>query len=77
MMAQEVVIRPGKKIRFNLRSGVLSGSEYVSKGYGFKGIDGSIGDLIIQVFVTVPAVNDPDIKIELESIYAKINNLSK
>jgi len=67
----------GTKIRFNLRSGVLSGSEYVSKGYGFKGIDGSIGDLIIQVFVTVPAVNDPDIKIELESIYAKINNLSK
>lgn len=67
----------GTKIRFNLNPGVRPGTEYVSKGYGFKGLDGRNGDLIINTNVTIPAVTDQLLKDELDTLYAKIINASQ
>lgn len=67
----------GTKIRFNLNPGVNPGTEYVSHGYGFRGLDGRRGDLIISTNVTMPAVTDPLLKEELEKLYDKISNSSQ
>jgi curved DNA-binding protein len=67
----------GKKIRFNLSPGVSPGTEYVSQGYGFRGLDGRNGDLIINTNVTIPAVTDQLLKDELDILYAKIINTSQ
>lgn len=64
----------GTKIRFNLNAGVNPGSEFISRGYGFLGLDGRRGDLIILVNVDMPKVTDPQLKEELENLYAKIIN---
>lgn len=65
-----------RKIRFNLNPGVMPGSEFASKGYGFRGLDGRTGDLIINVTVSIPRVTDQILKNELETLYAKIVNAS-
>lgn len=67
----------GKKIRFNLNPGVNPGTEYVSQGYGFRGLDGRHGDLVINTNVTIPAVTDQLLKSELDILYAKIINASQ
>ncbi len=72
-----VEVPDGTKIRFNLKEGVTPGTEFVSKGYGFQGINSAKGDLIIIVDVSIPAVTDPTLKNELETLYAKISNPSQ
>lgn len=67
----------GKKIRFNLNPGVNPGSEYVSKGFGFSGIQGGKGDLVIYTRIEIPAVTDQELKGKLEDLYAEITNTPK
>jgi curved DNA-binding protein len=63
-----------RSVRIRLPAGVQHGSEYQSNGLGFKGFHNNIGNLIILVNVEIPSVTDPDIKEQLESVYAKISN---
>jgi curved DNA-binding protein len=65
-------------IRINLQPGVQPGSEYLSKGLGFRNVNsGYRGNLIIHVRLDIPAVTDTKLKSQLETIHAEINNLSK
>lgn len=65
-------------IRINLQPGVQPGSEYLSKGLGFRNVNsGYRGNLIIHVKLEIPAVTDINLKSQLENIHAEINNLSK
>jgi len=65
-------------IRINLQPGVQPGSEYLSKGLGFRNVNsGYRGNLIIHVKLNIPAVTDTKLKSQLETIHAEINNLSK
>jgi curved DNA-binding protein len=63
-----------RSVRIRLPAGVQHGSEYQSNGLGFRGFHNNIGNLIILVNVEIPSVTDPDIKEQLESVYAKISN---
>jgi curved DNA-binding protein len=65
-------------IRINLEPGVQPGSEFLSKGLGFRNINsGYRGNLIIHIKVNIPAITDTMLKSQLENIHAELNNLSK
>lgn len=64
-------------VRINLTPGVHHGTEYVTKGKGFKTLQGHVGNLIVRVVVDIPAVLDPIIKEKLENLYAEITNSSQ
>ncbi len=64
----------GSSIRFKLRPGIRHGSEFASPNLGFTDLKGGKGNFIIVVGIDIPEVTDPEIKEELEKIYAKISN---
>jgi len=65
-------------IKINIKPGVLHGTEFLNRGFGFKNINsGYPGNLIIQVHIDVPAVTDPVMIETLKKIQDEINNLSK
>jgi curved DNA-binding protein len=64
-------------IRINIQPGVQPGTEYLTRGKGFKSLAGYVGNLIIQVNVSIPAVLDQVIRQKLLEINAEINNSSK
>jgi len=64
-------------VRINLNPGVHHGTEYVTKGRGFRNLHGHIGNLIVQIIIDIPAVVDPMIKEKLEKLYAQITDPSK
>jgi len=62
----------GTGIRFNINPGVQHGTEYVSKGLGFKNLRGQTGNLIIVIGINIPVLTDPDLKIKFEELYAEL-----
>jgi curved DNA-binding protein len=64
-------------VRINLHPGVQYGTEYLSKGKGFRNLAGYIGNLIIQVRIDIPAVTDKTHQEKLLNLYAEISNLTK
>jgi len=71
---REVTHIDGSKLSINIRPGVNDGTEFAASGRGFKDINtGRPGNMYIKVKIDIPAVTDPEIVKELETIYAKIN----
>lgn len=64
-------------VRINLNPGVHHGTEYVTKGRGFRNLHGHTGNLIVRILIDIPAVVDPIIKEKLENLYAEITNSPK
>lgn len=62
----------GTGIRFNINPGVQHGTEYASKGLGFKNLRGQTGNLIIVIGINIPVLTDPDLKIRFEELYAEL-----
>lgn len=56
-----------------VRPGVQHGTEYVTKGLGFKNIKGGRGNLVTVIGIEVPPITDPKLKEKLEQIYAEIS----
>lgn len=66
----------GTSTPLQIRPGITHGSEFASRGRGFRDINsGHIGSFIIQIEIDIPTITDPLIKQELEAIYAKISNI--
>jgi curved DNA-binding protein len=66
----------GTKIKINIVPGTQHGTEIVVSKSGFKNLSGNIGNLIVCVIVKIPKITEPNIKSELEKIYAKISKTS-
>lgn len=71
---KEVAHLDGSKLTINIRPGVTDGTEFAASGRGFKDINTSkSGNMFIKIKLEVPAVTNPEIKKELEQVYAKIS----
>ncbi len=67
----------GTVMPIKLRPGINPGAEFTSGGRGFRDINtGRVGNLTIFLNVELPAVTDPQLKQELESLYARISKTS-
>ncbi len=65
----------GFTMPLRLRPGIKHGTEFASGGRGFTDLNtGRSGNLIVIVDITMPAVTDPQLRKELEALYAKLNN---
>lgn len=64
-------------VRININPGIQHGTEYLTRGKGFRNLAGFVGNLIIQIKIEVPAVTDQNYQERLLNLYAEINNLSK
>lgn len=70
---KEVVCLDSNIMPLTLRAGITPGTEFSSGGRGFRDINtGRVGNMIIVVTVTIPAVLDHQLRQELEALYAKI-----
>lgn len=68
----------GTSTSLNLRPGITYGTEFASRGKGFRDINsGHIGNFIIEIVFDVPTITDPVLKKEIEDLYAKISNTPK
>lgn len=56
-----------------IRPGVQHGTEYVTKGLGFKNLKGVRGNLVTVIGIEIPSVTDSKLKEKLEQIYAEIS----
>jgi curved DNA-binding protein len=66
-----------RAIKINVRPGVQHGSEFLTRGLGFKDVNsGYKGDLVVHVIIDIPAITDPDLKTKIETLYAEINKTS-
>lgn len=63
----------GTQLNIIVRPGVQHGTEYVTKGLGFKNLKGVRGNLVTVVGIDVPPVTDSKLKEKLEQIYAEIS----
>jgi curved DNA-binding protein len=71
---KEVVCLDSTIMPLKLRAGITPGTEFSSGGRGFRDINtGRVGNMIIVVTVTIPAVLDHQLRQELEALYAKID----
>lgn len=64
-------------IRITLSPGVQHGTEYLTRGKGFKNLAGFVGNLIVQVRIDIPPVTEKNLQERLLKLYAEISNLSK
>lgn len=67
----------GNAVRFNVRPGVQHGTEFLSKGMGFKNLSGQVGNLIIAIGIEIPVLTDPELKSKFEELYAELVDNSK
>lgn len=67
----------GTGVRFNVRPGVQHGTEFLSKGMGFKNLNGHVGDLIIAIGIDIPILTDPELKAKFNELYAELVDKSK
>ena len=63
-------------VRINIQPGVQHGTEFSSKGMGFKNLGGYQGNFVVHVILEIPAITDPTIKQQLETLYATISKTS-
>lgn len=74
---KEVQHLDNSKLTLTLRPGVTDGTEFSASGRGFKDINtGRPGNMFIRLKIDIPAVTDPVLVKELETIYARINQKS-
>jgi DnaJ-class molecular chaperone len=65
-------------VRINIQAGVQPGTEFLSRGMGFRNVNsGYKGNLIVHTRLDVPTITDPELKEKLEKIHAEINNTPK
>jgi len=64
-------------IRITLHPGIQHGTEFLTRGKGFKNLGGYVGNLIVQIRIDVPAISDQILKDKLLDLYAEINKTSK
>lgn len=68
----------GSSSPINIRPGIQHGTEFASRGKGFRDINsGHVGSFVIEINIEVPTITDPALKKEIEDLYAKISNISK
>jgi len=75
--AKIITILDDTAVRITLNPGIQHGTEYLTRGKGFKNLGGYPGNLIVQVRIIVPAVTDTTHQEKLLNLYAEINNLAK
>lgn len=63
----------GTQMNIIIRPGVQHGTEYVTKGLGFKNLKAGRGNLVTVIGIDVPSVTDAKLKEKLEQIYAEIS----
>jgi len=67
----------GSKFPIIIRPGISDGTEFSAAGKGFKDINSNrTGAMFIKVKIKIPAVTDPQLKTELEALYARISQTS-
>ena len=64
-------------VRITLNPGVQHGTEYLTRGKGFKNLAGFIGNLIVQIRIDIPAITDQNLQDRLLKLYDEISNPSK
>jgi curved DNA-binding protein len=64
-------------VRINIHPGVQHGTEYLTKGKGFRNLAGYIGNLLIQIRIVIPTIQDEVYKKKLMDLYAEISETSK
>lgn len=72
-----VVTLDDTAVRINLNPGVQHGTEYLTRGKGFKNLAGFVGNLIVQIRIDVPAITEKTLQERLSKLYAEISNTSK
>lgn len=76
--AKNVSTLDDRIVKINVRPGVQHGTEFLTRGLGFKDVNsGYQGDLIVHVIIDIPTVTDPELKTKIETLYAEISNSSK
>jgi curved DNA-binding protein len=75
--AKVIVTLDDSAIRININPGVQHGTEYLTRGKGFKNLAGYVGNLIVQIRIDIPIVTDPTYREKLLNLYAEISNLTK
>ncbi len=76
--AKNITTLDDNVVRINIQAGVQPGTEFLSRGMGFRNVNsGYKGNLIVHTRLNVPTVLDPTLKEKLEKIHAEINNTSK
>lgn len=65
-----------KEIELKLNPGMQQGSEFTTRGMGFSNLNGYTGNFVAQVKILVPRVTDPQLKEQLEKLYAQISKTS-
>lgn len=74
---KEVEHLDGSKLPITVRPGVTDGTEFCASRKGFKDLNSAlVGDMMIKVKIKIPAVVDPQLRSELEALYARINQTS-
>lgn len=63
----------GTQMNIAVRPGVQHGTEYVTKGLGFKNTRGNKGNFITVIGIEVPAITDPAMKEKLEQLNAEFS----
>lgn len=67
----------GTKIPITIRPGVTNGTEFSAVGKGFPDVNtGRRGNLFIRLEVAIPALKDKQLIEEMESLYARISQIS-
>lgn len=62
----------GTILPIQIRPGVTNGTEFCANGRGFRMANGA-GNLYIKLHVKIPAITDPTLIKEMESLYARIS----
>lgn len=74
---KEIIHLDGSKLPISIRPGVTDGTEFAAAGKGFKDVNSNrTGTMFIKVKIKIPAVVDPQLRSELEALYARINQTS-
>lgn len=64
-------------VRIMLNPGVQHGTEFLTKGKGFRNLAGYVGNLIVQVKIDVPAITDQAHREQLLNLYDEISKVAK
>jgi len=71
---KEVEHIDGSFFPLTIRPGITDGTEFGATKKGFRDVNtGVVGDMFIKIKIDVPAVTNPEIKAELEALYARIS----
>jgi len=74
---KEIIHLDGTKLPISIRPGITDGTEFAAAGKGFKDVNSNrTGTMFIKVKIKIPAVVDPQLRSELEALYARINQTS-